>query len=309
MVTIDNTEYNGDVVADVYEVLGTGFEIVEKNSCRVETGIRTQRALGQLRQGANPVGAYVETPVAETADTDYNERVLTMVKSMLYEEMNPDTWQNVWDNVASEGANYTNLAMNRELMRKIMNLYRQGTGKQFSTLFWGGNTGSGDLLDGIITLAAADANVIDITPAGAISAANVIARVTEMWEAIPDQLFENPDFAIHMNMTDWKLLQVANQTAGATTNGYLNNAINNLFLTKQIKGYASMPKNYMVGANGSTGMDSNLVFGFYAIPDAELGAPRIGRVTNSSEKHFVRVNFKLGVQYREGSEIILYKPA
>jgi len=48
-VTITNTNYNGDVVADIYLIFGTGFEVIEKGSARVETGVKTKRALPNIR--------------------------------------------------------------------------------------------------------------------------------------------------------------------------------------------------------------------------------------------------------------------
>jgi hypothetical protein len=308
-VTITNTNYNGDVVRDIYRVFGTGFEVVEKNSARVEVGVKTTRSLPAIRTADDPVGAYETTPTGETADTDYNERTLTMTKAMLYEEIDPVVWHDIWEPFASQGMTFTNLALNPEIASAVFELYENAVGRQFSKLFWQGNTGSGDLIDGIITLATADASVIDVTPAGVITESNVIDIVSAVWDAIPDQFFEDPDYSIHMNTSDYKLLQRANQTAADSTSGYLSNSIKDMFLSHRIKHYAGLPKNYIVAGKGTTGMESNFVFGFYATPDEELGAPIIDKISNNSRDMFVRVDWKIGVQYREGSEIVLYSPA
>lgn len=307
-VTITNTNFNGDVVADLYRIFGTGFEVIEKNSARVETGIRDKRALPAIRTADNPVGAFEQTPTGETADTDYNERELDMKQGMLYEIIDPIVWHRIWRQFASVGTTFTQIATNPAVLRAVFELYQNAVGRQFSSLFWQGDiTGNSDLIDGIITRAAADAAVIDVANQGVIVEGNVIDVVEAVWTAIPNQFFEDPNYSIHMNTADYKLLQIANQTAADSTSGYLNNEIKNLFLNHRIKHYAGLPKNSIVAAKGTTGVDSNLVFGFYATPDSELGAPIIDKVANNSRDTFVRVDFKLDANYREGSEIVLYQ--
>jgi len=307
-VTITNTNYNGDVVADIYLIFGTGFEVIEKGSARVETGVKTKRALPSMQLADNPVGAYERTPTGETADTDYEERELVMVKSMLYELINIDDWHEIWDQFASVGSTFTNLALNPEIARAVFLLYRNKVGKQFSELFWQGDiSGSGDLINGIITRAAADADVIDVTNVGVITSANVVDILEDVYQAIPDQFIDDPDYAINMSTTDWKKLQSANTQAKKSTTGVLSTNVENLYLNHRIKHFNGIPENTIVGAKGTTGTDSNLVFGFFATPDAELAAPRIMPLQNNSDQWFVRVNFKLDANYREGSEIVLYQ--
>ena len=307
-VTIGNTNYNGDVVADIYRIFGTGNDVIAQNSARLETGIKTKRSLPNIRTADDPMGAYETTPTGETADTDYAERELNMVSRMLYEIIDPVVWHEIWDQFASTGMTFTNLALNQEVAAAVFELYRNAVGRQTAKDFWQGDTGNAGEFDGIITRAAADAAVIDVTPAGVITELNVIDIVEAVWNAIPNQFFEDSDYSIHMNTTDYKLLQIANQTAADSTSGYLNNMIKNLFLGHRIKHYAGLPKDRIVGAKGTAGMDSNLVFGFYAIPDDEIGAPIIDKVQNNSRDMFVRVDFKMDANYREGSEIVLYQP-
>jgi len=305
-ITNGGSDYNGDVIADIYKKWGTGNEVIEKGAARLEMNVRTQKALPRMRTTDSPIGAYAQTPAAETATTSYDERILEVQKGMLYETFDPDEWQDIWDEFASQGAIYTNIAMNPAIMSAIFSLYQNSVGRQISSDFWQGSTVGGDLIDGITTLALADATVVDIPNVGVITQANAIAIVSACWSAVPDHFFENPNYVLNMNTTDYKLLQLANQAAAAGTDGHLNNVIKDLFLGQRIRHFAGMPKNSIIGCVGSNSVDSNLVLGFYAMPDSELGAPRVDRVANNSEEMFVRVNFKYGAQYREGSDIILY---
>jgi len=308
VMAISNTgsAYNGDVVNDIYNVFLTGNDVLDQGSARIETRVRTTRALPNMTATTDPIGAYEQTPTGTTVDVDYAERTLTVQAGMLYDEFDPDEWRDIWDQFAAQGDTYTNLSMNAELMRAIMMLYQNRVGNQISREFWNGIIAGTDRIDGIVTKALLDAAVVDVPTLGAITPANVIAVFEDMWEAVPPQFFNDPNYNLHCSTAVYKMLQVANQAAAATNSGYLGNTINSLFLGQKIKYYAGMSDNNIVGAKGTTGADSNLVFGFYAIPDAELGAPRVGRVAENSELHFVRMNYKYDAQYREGSEIILY---
>lgn len=309
-ITNTGSEYNGDVVKDIYKVFltgTTGNDVLDQATARVETKVRTQRALPSMKTSLNPVGVYETTPTGDTATTSYQERILTMYKGMLKETFDPDEWQDIWDQFASKGNTYTNIAMNPAVMSAVFMLYKDSVGTQFAREFWSGDKSlPGDNIDGIVTQALLDAAVVDVANIGLITPANVIQVFSDMWEAVPNRFYGDPNYNLHCNTSVFKMLQLANQTAAATNNGYLSNTIQNLFLEQKIKHYSDFPANSVMGAKGTTGADSNLVFGFYALPDSELGAPRVGRVQNDSEDMFVRVNFKYGAQYREGSEIILY---
>lgn len=303
------SSYNGTVVADLYKVLITGNDVLAQGTARVEQNIRTTRSLPRISSTINPIGAYEVTPSGVTTTTTYEERTLAVNKAMIYDEFDPnsDDWADIWDQWAATGQSYTNIVMNPNIMNAVFMLYQNKAGNQMAREFWSGTTaGAVDRIDGIITLALLDASVVDVTNIGVITPANVIQVFTDVWTAVPDQFFNDPNYNIHCKTSVYKMLQLANQTAAATTSGYLNNAIQNLFLEQKIKHYADFPANSVLAGKGTTGTDSNFVWGFYATPDKEMSAPRIDRVSNNSELWFTRINYKYGVQYREGSEIILY---
>ena len=308
MAVTYTTNWAGDVVDNIYKVLGVGNQVVSKGAAYLETGVRDKRALPYMTLGASPVGAYEATPTSETADTDYAERQLDMVKGMLYEVMNPVTWHDIWAPFASQGMTVTNLQMNPVVMDAVMSLYADKVGSQFSSLFWNGDiSGSGDLINGIITKAAADSNVVDVTNIGEITETNVFDVLQDVWDSVPDQFIDDPDYKIFMSTTDWRKAQSKNRSLKEDYAGSLDSSVRNLFLDKRIEHFSGIPENTIVAAKGTNGEDSNLIFGFYATPDAELGAPRLDYVSNNSDNMFVRVNFKLDAQYRYGGEIVLYQ--
>lgn len=302
-VTITNTNYNGDVIKLLYKVLGVGNQVIEKGAAYLETGVKTKRAIPAIELADNPLGTWEATPTGETADTDYSERELSMVKAMLYETMSPVTWHEIWDEFAAQGATFTNLSMNTEVMSAVMDLYKNKIGKQMSEEFWQGTT----FIDGIIAKCVADSNVIDVTNIGVITQANVFDILQDVWDAVPDQFIDDENYKIFLSTTDWRKAQAAHLAAKASTDGYLESTVADLFLSKRLVHMTGIPENTIVAAKGTSGQDSNLIFGVYATPDQEIGAPILDKVAPNSRNMFIRVDFKMDANYRSGKEIVLYQ--
>lgn len=312
MPNVNNSNYNGDFLSFLYLVLFVGNQVIEKGVARVLTGIAKKRALPKLSQTENPLGDYTSgVPASETVTTTYAEEELDPREMTLYEEMLPEDFLDVWEKWQPVG-DFTNLRHNPEFLADVIELYYNNAGTQLSKLFFQGDTSlaAGNPLnkfDGIITRAKADPTVVDVTPAGAITKANVVDRVEEVWNAIDDKFLEDPDYLIMMNTTDFKLLQQFNNDAKKTTVGVLNEDIQNLFLNKRIVHFSGMPKDHILGAKGMADNDlSNLFFGFYVALEDEN--PRMDYKDNAGRLMFIRMDLKADANYRVGSELVLYQP-
>ena len=308
---VGNSNYNGDFLGFLYLVMSVGNQSVDKGAARVLTGIAKKRALPKLSSTDNPLGDYTSgVPAADTVTTTYSENELEPKPMTLYEEFLPEDYQDVWDKWQPVG-DFTNLMQNPEVIADVLEIYQNKMGTQLSSLFWQGDTTllANDPLnkfDGIITRAAADPSVIDVTNIGVITKTNVADVIADVWAAIPEEFFENPDYIIHMNTTDYRLLQEFNNDAKKTTVGVIYEQIRNLFLNHRIQHYSGLPKNSVVGALTRPDSDeSNLFLGYYVDADAEN--PRINYKDNAGRNMFVRLDLKADANYREGSEIVLYQ--
>lgn len=308
--TLSNTNYNGEVLQVLYSVFGIGNEIVEKGAARLLTDISTKKALPKLSQTDNPIGDYVDgVPTSDTVTTTYAERELVMEKMTLYEEFKPTDWHSLWKIWQSIG-DMTNLAANPQLLAAVLELYQNGIGRQMSKIFWQGDKtlGAGNAMNkfnGIVTRAAADADVIDVANIGVIAKSNVIEIIENFWAAIPDKFLDDDNFRICMNTTDWKYLQQANNDIKKTTVGILSQEIEELFLKKRIVHFQGMPASTILGARQTNDDSSNLFLGVWVIPEDE--EPIIAKKEAAGRTWFVRIDFKADANYREGSEIVLYQ--
>ncbi len=309
--TVGNSEYNGGVVEVLYKILGVGNQVIQQGTAALETGIAKKRALPNLSQLDNPIGDYdLDEPSTDTTTTTYAERSLNPLKMTIFEKFTPDDWQDVWDKWQPNG-DFTNLMMNPEFMADVLAIYQNKGGAQLAKNFWQGDTtlAAGNALNkfnGIITRAAADADVLDVADIGVINKANVVEVLEGMYSATPDKFMDDIDFIYHMNTTDFKLLQLYNNDAKKTTVGVLTENVENLFLEKRIRHYSGLPKNYIVGAKSTTDRrDTNLFMGMYFDPVNET--PLMGKTENAGRRHFVRIDYKVDANYRVGSEIVLYQ--
>jgi len=67
---------------------------------------------------------------------------------------------------------------------------------------WNGANGSAGEFDGIVALADADADVIDVTETGATDASNIIARLGNVIDAVPATIYGNEGLSIYISQAD-----------------------------------------------------------------------------------------------------------
>ena len=311
-LTLTNTNYNGEVLENLYIVTGVGNEVVEKGAAKLHPDVSTKKALPRLTQTANPIGDYqVGIPSAVTATTTYAERELEVQPMTVYETFLPTTFHDIWAKWKSAG-DFTNLELNAELLNAILNIYSNGIGTQMAKLFWQGdkNLGAANALNkfnGIITRAILDDNVIKPTPAGNITDSNFMDILAACWAAIPDQFIDDPDFVLHVNTTDWKTMQAGNTKLKEAFVGVFGMSMETMYQEKRIKHFQGVTRHHIVGAKVTSGADSNLNLGVWVDPDSESVV--VDKVANNSRLWFLRLDFKADANYTISEEIVLYTPA
>jgi hypothetical protein len=310
-LTLTNTNYNGEVLENLYLVTGVGNEVVSKGASKLHTDISTKKALPRLSQTENPIGDYqTGVPGGVTATTSYAERELVVQPMTVYETFLPTTFHNIWKIWKSVG-DFTNLELNAQLLNAILDLYKNGVGTQMAKLFW-----QGDLLlaaadpmnkfDGIITRAIADVNVIKPTPSGNITDQNFMDILALCWAAIPDNFIDDPDFVLHVNTTDWKTMQAGNTKLKEAFVGVFGMSMETMYQEKRIKHFQGLNRHHVVGAKCTNGEDSNLNMGVWVDPDSESVV--VDKVANNSREWFLRLDYKADANYRVSEELLLYTP-
>jgi len=310
-LTLTNTNYNGEVLENLYLVTGVGNEVIQKSAAKLHPDISTKKALPRLSQTADPIGDYqAGVPSGVTATTTYAERELVVEPMTVYETFLPTTFHDIWQKWKSIG-DFTNLELNAELLNAILDLYKNGIGTQMAKLFWQGDKTLGaanamNKFNGIITRAKLDGNVIKPTPAGNITDSNFMDILAAVWAAIPDKFIDDPDFVIHINTTDYKTMQAGNTKLKEAFVGVFGMSLDTMYQEKRIKHFQGVTRHHIVGAKSTNGEDSNLNMGVWVDPDSESVV--VDKVANNSRLWFLRLDFKADANYRIAEEVILYTP-
>lgn len=177
---------------------------------------------------------------------------------------------------------------------------------------WRGVNATAGQFDGLVTLATADANVIDVVGT-TITASNVIAELGKVVDAIPAALYGKEDLYIYVSQNVARAYVRALGGFGSSglgangTNAMGTQWFNNGSLTFDgVKLFVAngLANNYMMAAQ-----KSNLYFGTGLLADQnEVKVIDMADIDGSQNVRVV-MRFTAAVQYGIGSEIVLYTPA
>jgi hypothetical protein len=182
-------------------------------------------------------------------------------------------------------------------------------GAQLGKLIWQGDTAAGGasplrFFDGFIKILGADGAILP-TPAGAITAANVIAILEATEAAIPAEIWDDPNVVFHMSTRDFRAYQAAARALDFKGSD-IGDAMDARYAGRTIRFYNGMANDHIVVAKATAGRDSNLWAGIDTVGDDEN--VKIQRVQNNSELFFAKVLFKYAVNSPNPTETVLYKP-
>ena len=176
---------------------------------------------------------------------------------------------------------------------------------------WGGVNANEGEFDGIVTLATADADVIDVVGTS-ITAGNVIDELGKVVDAIPSALYGSEDLHLYVAQNVYRAYVRA--LGGFAANGVgangvggqgTNQAMGDLMFDG-VKVFVAngLSNNYIVAAE-----KSNLFFGTGILNDANEVKVLDMADLDGSQNVRVIMRFTASVQYGIGSEIVLYTPA
>lgn len=180
------------------------------------------------------------------------------------------------------------------------------------TNIWRGATANAGEFNGFVPLATADANVIDVVGT-TVTAANVIAELGKVVDAIPAALYGQEDLYIYVSQNVARAYVRAlggfaasglgaNGTNAMGTQWFNNGSLS--FDGVKIFVANGLAANYMMAAQ-----KSNLYFGTGLLNDQnEVKLIDMADIDGSQNVRIV-MRFTAAVQYGIGSEIVLYTPA
>lgn len=241
-------------------------------------------------------------------DVDVAERVLTLKEVQANVQLCTKDYRQDWIGAQAGYSAYDDLPAN---FKDFMIGHVAGmVAAKIETNIWEGAVASSGQFDGLVTLALADASVIDVASHAAVDSSNVIAKLGSIVDAIPSTLYGSESLKIYVSQNIAKAYVRAlggfvatigaNGTDNKGTQWYANGSLS----------FDGIPVVVANGLNDDTAMaaeSTNLFFGCGLLSDVNQEVKYIDMSEiDGSQNSRIIMRMSAGVQYAIGSDIVLY---
>jgi len=233
----------------------------------------------------------------DVGDITYAEKALTPDNFGLNKQMCKKDWLSTYAGASMRvGADGTLPANFQEY---IVGHAGALVGQQVEESIWKGATATSGQFDGFEALAAADATVVDVA-AGTLSAANIVAELGKVRDAIKDANYGQEDLGIYIGTAAMKFYISAQAALGYQDQFHVGVSEANFEGTKLILA-PGMSANKMIAAR-----KSNLFFATDLVSD--MAEVKVIDMTANDGSDNVRLVMKwnAGVGFATGSDVVLY---
>lgn len=305
--TVTGSTYAGSFAGDYVAAALLSAPTLEKGLITVLPNIHYKRVMKKI----STTGSVL---VDATCDFDHNmdvdvaERVLTLKEVQANVQLCTKDYRQDWIGAQAGYSAYDDLPAN---FKDFMIGHVAGmVAAKIETNIWEGAVASSGQFDGLVTLALADASVIDVASHAAVDSSNVIAKLGSIVDAIPSTLYGSESLKIYVSQNIAKAYVRALGGFVATIGA---NGIDNKGTQWYANGSLSFDGIPVVVANGlndDTAMaaeSTNLFFGCGLLSDVNQEVKYIDMSEiDGSQNSRIIMRMSAGVQYAIGSDIVLY---
>lgn len=298
---LNTTNYSGEVLENVLTLATTGNEMVSRGIIMVIPGVNDSISIPRVKTG-RMLQKQKEDPQKSDSkgDFSYSEKQLTPKDMMAFTMFNPRAFEHIWRTYQPTGdlvfrqlpANVQNILL-QELLKQVGN----ELGYQYINGVYESGTNDSKLMDGILTQAAKDPDVVKVKTVGG----TMLDRLKELRMAIPVTMRKDSNLRILMSVEDFdlyddELTQLANKgTAPTDINQERYKGISFEVLTQ-------WPQGLMVATLCDSGMNGNLFAAVNLRSDENV--IQIDKWANASELYFFKMLMKADTQIGFGEEFI-----
>ena len=313
MATTTNvtTTYSGDFAGKYISAALLSGSTIANGGIEVKPNVKYKEVIKKI--ATDSIVANASCDFTATSTVTLTERILTPEEFQVNLEFCKKTFKSDWEAVQMGYSAFDNLppAFADFILAHVV----AKVAEKMENNIWKGVNATAGEFDGLVTLATADAGVIDVASpiAGGITAANVIAELGKLVDAIPASLYGKEDLYLYISQSVARDYVRALGGFGASglgangTNAQGTQWFNNGSLSFDgVKIFVAngLATDYMMAAQ-----KSNLYFGTGLLADHnEVKLIDLADI-DGSENVRVVMRFTAGVQYGISTEIVLYTPA
>ena len=305
------TTYAGEFAGKYISAALLSGSTIANGGIEVKPNIKFKEVIKRIATDA--IVANATCDFTSTSTVTLTERIITPEEFQVNLEFCKKTFKSDWEAVQMGYSSFDNLppAFSDFILAHVV----AKVAEKMENNIWKGVNATAGEFDGFVTLATADAAVIDVASpiAGGITAANVIGELGKLVDAIPAALYGKEDLYLYVSQSVARDYVRALGGFGASglgangTNAQGTQWFNNGSLSFDgVKIFVAngLANDYMMAAQ-----KSNLYFGTGLLSDHnEVKLIDLADI-DGSENVRVIMRFTAAVQYGVGSEIVLYTPA
>ena len=305
--TVTGSTYAGEFAGDYVAAALLSAPTLEKGLITVLPNIHYKRVMKKISTtGSVLVNATCDFD--HNMDVDVAERVLTLKEVQANVQLCTKDYRQDWIGAQAGYSAYDDLPAN---FKDFMIGHVAGmVAAKIETNIWEGAAGSSGQFDGLVTLALADATVVDVASHAAVTSSNVIAKLGSIVDAIPAALYGSESLKIYVSQNIAKAYVRAlggfvatigaNGTDNKGTQWYANGGLS----------FDGIPVVVANGLNDDTAMaaeSTNLFFGCGLLSDVNQEVKYIDMSEiDGSQNSRIIMRMSAGVQYAIGSDVVLY---
>ena len=302
-IVVKNTNYNGEVLERILTVATTGNELVDKGLIMVIPGVEKKISVPRLKAG-KMLQKRKEDPQKSDAQGDfsYSEKTLEPHDFMAFTVFNPRAFEQIWRKWQPKG-NLVFAELPPEAQNELLDALSKQVQFELGNLYVNGEYVDGgtdeQLMNGVLTQAAKDKDVIVVNPEGPTT---MIDRLYAVRNAIPKALRNNPNLRFLMSVDDF------DQYDKELTEREHKNSNESEVNSKRFKGItietvAAWPDSLIMATLCSPDADGNF-FAAVNLQDDE-SVIQIDKVSAMSELYFFKLLMKADTNVGFGEEIVV----
>ena len=302
------TTYSGEFAKKYISAALLSANTIENGGIEVRPNVKYKEVIQKLATDAIVKDATCD--FSATSTVTLTERILQPEEFQVNLQLCKKDWHSTWQSIEMGMSAFDSLP--KSFADYLIGHVSAKVAEKIENNIWKGATANAGEFNGLVTLATADSDVIDVVGT-TITAANVITELGKVVDAIPAALYNKEDMYIYVSQNVARAYVRALGGFGASglgangTNAQGTQWYNNGALTFDgVKLFVAngLDDNYMMAAQ-----QSNLFFGTGLLSDQnEVKLIDMADVDGSQNVRIV-MRFTAGVQYGLGSEIVLYTPA
>lgn len=307
-VTI-NTTYAGEYSAPYISAALLEANSISRGLISVEPNIKFKKTIRRMEATTSIKSSTCDFDAQ--GDVTVTERYLEPISLQVNKQFCKEDFRSTWDSAQMGYSAFDKMPSSFE--QYLIGLELGNVAEAMEKMIYQGQGASADEFAGFLELWGADSDVIDVVAdAGGVTAANVIAELGKIVDAIPQELYGKEDAVIAISNNIYRAYVRALGGFGQNglgANGYNAQGNNQSFGDLVFDGVRLVVANGLPANTAFFARSSNLWFGTGLFNDTNIVKIKDMEDTDLSQNVRLAMRFTATVNYGIGSEIVLYKQA